>query len=188
MCDVINASMGFGLLDRTCTRCGRDHGTTRSLVFQRLLNDVLEMQANTLFVAAAGNASRPEPVYPARYRSALCVAATNGSGDVATFSNTGAVDEEGLVKDYFVMAPGGDRHDSTTGRGSDVYLASFKGRDWRGTSFSTAYVSGILADYRNRTGTGPRSTEFTSLLGAADTGAVAGYSRAVHGAGEARRI
>ena len=29
-CDIINASMGFGLKDRNCAKCGRDFGTGRS--------------------------------------------------------------------------------------------------------------------------------------------------------------
>jgi len=187
-CDVVNASVGFGLRDRSCAICGRDYGTTRARVFERLLQETLDLRPETTFVAAAGNASANEPAYPARIANAICVASTDGSGEVSTFSNRGAVDQDGNPHGAFVLAPGGDRLDTATGLGADRYVASYLGTDWRGTSFAAAYVSGILADHLTYQGRLARQSLAASLVSAADSAVIHRYNAQDHGAGEAKRL
>jgi hypothetical protein len=183
-CQVINASIGFGLLDRDCVICGREYGTNRSLIFERLLGSLLAIDTNLVFVAAAGNQAKGEVVYPGRYPHAVCVGATDDAGTPSTFSNYGAVDHEGNPHPAVVFAPGGDRH--RNGAGSDQYVADHLGRSWRGTSFATAYVTGIVAAYLAASPGDDRATVLDGLRRAADPAKVQGYAAADHGAGLAQ--
>jgi hypothetical protein len=183
-CQVINASIGFGLLDRDCVICGREYGTNRSLIFERLLGSLLAIDTNLVFVAAAGNQAKGEVVYPGRYPHAVCVGATDDAGTPSTFSNYGAVDHEGNPHPAVVFAPGGDRH--RNGAGSDQYVADHLGRSWRGTSFATAYVTGIVAAHLAASPGDDRATVLDGLRRAADPAKVQGYAAADHGAGLAQ--
>jgi thermitase len=81
-----------------------------------------------IITAAAGNDGDQSPVYPAYYENCLAVAATNQDDNLATLSNYGDwVD---------VAAPGYDIY-STLPNNSYGYKT--------GTSFATAYVSGMAA-------------------------------------------
>ena len=89
-------------------------------------------QANTLFVAAAGNESNnndSNPTYPATYDvpNVLSVAAIDNRGQIASFSNYGK-------SKVHVGAPGVNVYSSITGTGYD---------SWSGTSMATPHVSGM---------------------------------------------
>jgi hypothetical protein len=183
-CQVINASIGFGLLDRDCVVCGREYGTNRSLIFERLLGSLLAIDTNLVFVAAAGNQASNRVVYPGRYPHAVCVGATDDVGTPSTFSNHGAVDHEGNPHPTVVFAPGGDRQHN--GTGSDQYVADYLGRSWRGTSFATAYVTGIVAAHLVANPGEDRDTVLDGLRRAADPAKVTGYTASDHGAGLAQ--
>jgi len=144
-CDVLNASVGFGLADRTCNQCRRDWGTTRSQVFHRFLESLLDIHPNLVYIGAAGNQSMDRPCYPARFSQAVCVGSINGNGDLSSFSNWGNFDQDDQRHPCFLLAPGGDR--SVGAQGTDAYVASYLNLAWRGTSFAAAYVTGLVADY-----------------------------------------
>lgn len=102
---------------------------------QAELDAIRALSANgILFVAAAGNDGSNNdtfPVYPANYQSpnVISVAASNGGGTRASFSNSGA----GTVQ---VTAPG-EHILSTTPRNTYDFFS--------GTSMATPYVSGSAA-------------------------------------------
>jgi hypothetical protein len=185
-CDIVNASLGFGLKDRSCATCGRDFGTSRSFVFERLLHHLLGAYPNLTYVGAAGNQSAGRPCYPARFSPTICVASTDVNGRLSTFSNYGEYDENDNPHPCLVLAPGGDRLSS--GSGADVYVASYSNRDWRGTSFATAYVSGLISEHRTRTGGRSRDQVIAELKVAAMPAMVPGYLRSDHGSGFAQRL
>jgi len=89
---------------------------------------------NGLFIAAAGNAASNNdlhPIYPASYGSdnIISVAATDQNGELAQFSNYGAVSVD-------IAAPG-ERIFSTSLRGEYSYMS--------GTSMSAPHVAGAAA-------------------------------------------
>ncbi|UOF00374.1 S8 family serine peptidase [Bdellovibrio reynosensis] len=89
-------------------------------------------QANTLFVAAAGNESNnndANPTYPATYDVAniVSVAAVDNRGQIASFSNYGKTK-------VHVGAPGVNVYSSIKGGGYD---------SWSGTSMAAPHVSGM---------------------------------------------
>lgn len=185
-CRVVNASLGFGLHDRACGRCGRDYHSTRSLVFERTMWALTEQRPDLVFVGAAGNAGKDRPTYPARYPQAICVGSTNDGGFRSTFSNYGTYDHEDRPHPCLVFAPGGDRQDG--GTGGDEYVASFLGRDWRGTSFSAPYVTGVVAEYLGRSPTADRKSIVEALNATADRALIQDYDPSCHGAGMVQRI
>ena len=82
----------------------------------------------SIIIAAAGNDGNESPVYPAYYENCVAVAAINQDGNLAPLSNYGDwVD---------VVAPGFDIY-STLPNNDYGYKT--------GTSFATAYVSGVAA-------------------------------------------
>jgi len=185
-CDIINASIGFGLKDRNCATCGRDYGTTRSQVFYRLLESLLDIKDRLIFVGSAGNQSTSQPCYPARFTPTVCVASTDSNGALSTFSNWGNIDQDNNPHPCVILAPGGDRRKGIAG--SDEYVANYMNKDWRGTSFSAAYVSGLLADHLSQVGSHTRAGLIADLTSAASTTKVSAYSQAKHGVGLAQRI
>ncbi len=107
-----------------------------SLILEKVLEEV--NQQGTVIVAAAGNNGRgKETQYPAAYPSVIAVAASNNSGNSASYANSGDV-----------LAPGGEGncksqlHDCLT----VLNLRAGSGAAyWKGSSFSTGLVSGLAA-------------------------------------------
>jgi thermitase len=82
----------------------------------------------SVIIAAAGNDGNESPVYPAYYKNCIAVAAINQDGNLALLSNYGDwVD---------VVAPGSDIYSTLPNNGYGYKT---------GTSFATAYVSGVAA-------------------------------------------
>jgi hypothetical protein len=185
-CDIVNASTGFGLKDRNCAVCGRDYGTTRSQVFHRLLAGLLDGNDDLAYVGAAGNQGASRACYPARFSPAICVASTDGQGALSTFSNRGNYDQDDAPHPCLILAPGGNRLQA--GAGADEYVAANQGTDWRGTSFSAAYVTGLLAHRLAQSGSMTRTALISGLIGAASAGRVQAYAQSDHGAGLAQHF
>ena len=103
--------------------------------FSQALKDAMEAasrRANILFISAAGNSSNDvnaTPIYPAGFHlpAVISVAAIDETGHLAWYSNYG-------VKGVDIAAPGS--HVISTFPGNDYTYKS-------GTSFSTAYVTGL---------------------------------------------
>jgi len=79
-----------------------------------------------VFLAAAGNEPGTAPTYPAAYPESLAVTAGDGKGGVANWANSG--------KWVDIVAPGGG-------------FGTFNGERYRvtGTSYSTAFATGMMA-------------------------------------------
>ncbi len=70
--DVINLSVEYGLGDRTCPTCGRQSSSSRSAVFENILNATAKWNKRPVVVAAAGNGRAPDLAYPATFRRCYC--------------------------------------------------------------------------------------------------------------------
>jgi membrane-anchored mycosin MYCP len=95
--------------------------------------------SNVVVVAAAGNDSANSgqgPFYPAAYPGVLSVGAIGPNGSLASFSDTRTP--------VTVTAPGVDVASAYPGRFPDAYS-----QDDNGTSFATAFVSGVAALVRS---------------------------------------
>jgi hypothetical protein len=90
----------------------------------RLIQDVSNQ--GVLVVAAAGNQPVTTPVYPAAYPEVLAVTASDRPGQIASYANRGDFVD--------VMAPG----TAVVQMDNRAYLGT-------GTSYSTAYISGVAA-------------------------------------------
>jgi len=125
---ALEYALSFGVPVSSSSWGGPDTSDALKVAIQRAT------EAGHLFIAAAGNSGRSiadGTYYPCVYRQAgvLCVAATDRSDNLASFSNY-------ATKYVQIAAPGVDIYSTWTGSG---YLSSF------GTSMSTPYVSGAAA-------------------------------------------
>jgi hypothetical protein len=97
---------------------------SNSEFLHRLIQDLVSQ--GVLVIAAAGNQPGTSPVYPAAYSEVLAVTASDRQGQVAPYANRGDFVD--------VMAPG----TAVVQAGNQAYLGT-------GTSYSTAYISGVAA-------------------------------------------
>ncbi|MBN8569982.1 MAG: S8/S53 family peptidase [Ignavibacteria bacterium] len=96
---------------------------------------------NNLFIAAGGNYSKPELIWPAAANNILAVGSHNKEFELSSFSNYS-------YSANFILSPGGDKNKFTQKIES---LGKYESTEIYGTSFSTAIVSGVcslLMDYR----------------------------------------
>jgi hypothetical protein len=139
---VINISFAFGLGDRACDRCGRESGSSRSSVFEGLLEHVFPDDRGVVIVAAAGNRAQEQLSYPARFARVIAVMSLNKARQLSTFSNRGERDHRSLPHPCVVATFGGD-NEGPQPEGVGRFEAS--SRHWCGTSFAAATVSGLAA-------------------------------------------
>ena len=124
---VINLSLGW--------RINQDSLLMRQMIEQAIDNDIL-------VVAAAGNDSHDESVYPCSYTGVICVASHDINGKLSTFSNYGAhVDITAPGNNILSTYPTDKRSKSFTQDPDYEYLS--------GTSQAAPHVSAVLARLLN---------------------------------------
>jgi subtilisin family serine protease len=96
-----------------------------------------------LIIAAAGNQPTTQPVYPAAYTDVLAVTAASRQGEIAPYANRGAFID--------LLAPG-----------TSIVQVNQQAFVGTGTSYATAYISGVAAGYLARPNTTPATV--TSAL------------------------
>lgn len=179
--DVVNMSLVFGLAARDCPLCGRVSHSSRAAVFEYFIQHLTTLQSPPVLVAAAGNASKDELSYPARFGDVIAVGSVTSERRLSRFSNWGiAAHAHGPHKNRFVL-PGGDTA-APDGLGEE-FVATMRsdGKRFHGTSFAAAYASAIVAAMRLRLALGPVDL-LHALRGAADQ-TFPGYDYALHGNG-----
>lgn len=120
--DVINMSLGW----------------SKALDTKYLRQAVqIAIQRNIAVIAAAGNNSSNDTIFPCAYPNIICVGAMTNNGEIAKFSNYGG--------NVDVMAPG-DSIMSLTSRAVMPELFSIRGYDIKnGTSQASPYVAALAA-------------------------------------------
>jgi subtilisin family serine protease len=138
---VINVSLQYGFLDKACDKCGRSAGSSRSWVFQRILETLDAASPQPCIVASAGNAGVAGLAYPARFGTVIATGAVNSSKALAGFSSWGDKDHVNDPHTQYFVLPGGESQDVE-------YVAEHipTSHKYAGTSFATAYGSGVVAN------------------------------------------
>lgn len=154
--DIVNLSLAFSMSSESCRKCGRsENHSSRSIIFQLFLEDLAKNQSDTVFVAAAGNRGVDKLDFPARYSNVLAVGGLDSSGSRPAYSNFGNSGHGSTTHRNLFFAPGGGNGESVASIipkiQSGVVLPPLIPNE--GTSFSAAYVSGMLALHRSIPGT-----------------------------------
>lgn len=136
--DIVNMSLQFGHDKLDCKECGRRTSSSRSVVFEQVLELVRQHGGNPLVVAAAGNLHDAALTFPARFPNVIAVGALDAQGARARYSNYGARDNTGEHHQNLFFLPGGEPD-------SPEKAVAYAGhRSWWGTSFACAYASAII--------------------------------------------
>jgi subtilisin family serine protease len=140
--NIINMSLAFGLQDFECPRCGRRSHSSRSAVFEKLIDDL--SRQNVIVVASAGNQAEPQLSFPARFANVVAIEAITQKGKLASYTNHAATDSEGNKHNRVFVLPGGNRAIEESAKPTE-WMAVSNGEDLVGTSFAAAYASAIIA-------------------------------------------
>jgi len=149
---IVNLSLQFGLKDRICNVCGRESHSSRSLVFENMINQFAKRPYQSILVAAAGNDRDDALAFPARFGSVLAIGAITSTGELSDESNYGQQYNLPGTPDNHFVCPGGDET-----RDPPELIGSFRANDdldWHGTSFAAAYASGVVANLIAQQGAG----------------------------------
>jgi subtilisin family serine protease len=141
--NIINLSLEFGLGDLKCPQCGRVSHSTRSGLFENMIDDLMKLPDAPLIVGAAGNAGNAELSFPARYSNVVAIESVDGALNLSRFSNRSTTDHVGQAHQYVFVLPGG--RGVPQGIPSEYIGASASGAQHHGTSVAAAYASGIIA-------------------------------------------
>ena len=145
--DIANISLAFGLDDTNCPHCGRESRSSRSAVFENFISQLSgeddPNSAAPLIIAAAGNGSKTELSFPARFDNVLAIESINKAGQLSHFTNRANLNHEGKNHANVFVLPGGDK---PAGGAPTEYVGTSKaGKQYYGTSFAAAYASGLIA-------------------------------------------
>jgi hypothetical protein len=137
---VVNLSVEYGLANRNCSLCGRQSSSSRSTVFESVLDSTANWTNPPVIVAAAGNGRGTKLAYPARFSDIVAVGAVNSSKDLSAPSNSGSSDHRGNMHQNHFAAPGGDADPSR----SEYVIELANGVQYLGTSFACAFASATV--------------------------------------------
>ncbi len=181
---IVNLSLSLGFGRTSCSRCGRQSVSARTGTFEARLKELAE--SGVTVVVAAGNRSSAGLAYPSRFHSAVAVEAWSGMPPhLAPYSNWDtAHGSRGEHPNVFVCHGG----DSDANEGPALDAA---GDLIDGTSFATAYMSGVLSALWGEfstctTGCLPCRTEILMTAQTRADQSFPGYERERHGHGLAR--
>jgi subtilisin family serine protease len=150
---IINVSLSFGLQDVTCSECGHKSNLSRALthshasrstVFENVIR--LVVNAGSIVVAAAGNESRNELAYPARFNQALAISSVTSRLKRSSFSNYGTSNSDGQPHQNRFAVPGGE----TEAPAENIGSFGTDTRNMAGTSHAAAYATGVVAHFWQR--------------------------------------
>lgn len=170
--DIINLSMKFGLDDTECPSCGTLSRSVRSDAFELVAAHALASPDQVVLVAAAGNDRTGFLDFPARFGASVAVSSVNSLTEPSYFTNFDAKGAHPLL----FCAPGGDRSSTC-----NEWVAESVDRRYRGTSFATAYASGVLAAAMSSYNIS--APEAVNSWRSRANAAVSGYDRRYHGLG-----
>jgi subtilisin family serine protease len=181
--EVINLSLSFGLKNGTCGVCGRESHSSRSAVFESLLDQVATSPGAPIVVTAAGNDSANELTYPARFGSVVAIESVNQALDLSEFSNRGTTDHEGNPHDHVFVLPGGERLAKASAPAEWLGTAA-SGDEILGTSFAAAYASGLIAHHWSQAAHRKKNAaQLLAWLGAHADTSMPNYAQATYGHG-----
>jgi hypothetical protein len=139
--DIVNLSLAFGLPDIACQTCGRESHSSRSAVFENMINQLAKQ--SPILIAAAGNAKDNQLAFPARFDTMIALESINLAGQLSEFTNRGDKDQKDNDHHNVFVLPGGEKPQNSAA--TEYIGTSASGDHYYGTSFSTAYASGIVA-------------------------------------------
>jgi hypothetical protein len=180
--NIVNMSLAFGLTDWNTANCGRESQSSRSSVFETMINELADLNDGPLIVAAAGNESDYELSFPARFRKVIAVESLELSGGLSDFSNRATIDHQGDVHPNVFALPGGQQ---LNGQAPTEYVGTTaSGEQFCGTSFAAAYASGLIAAWwSSSTNTNKDHTTVLKELKANADNTIPNYDRGIHGNG-----
>ena len=182
-CKIVNISLAFGLPSWNTPTCGRESMSSRSAVFETIIDQLAGLADGPIIVAAAGNGSLTELSFPARFNTVLAVESVDFEGRSFGFFEPLDHRPRRQSAPERLCGAGGQQPrgaaSPTEPVGTDKH-----GKDVCGTSFACAYASGLLAatwsDSANAT------KDAAAMLGTLRTRAdkaFAGFGAALHGNG-----
>lgn len=175
--DVVNLSVEYGRATRNCSLCGRQSSSSRSTVFEHVIESTAAW-TNRPVIVAAGNGNATRLAYPARFANIVAVSSVNSSKSLAPPSNSGSSDHQGNPHQNHFAAPGGDSSPSNP----EYAIQLSRGTQYRGTSFACAFASAAVLTAMNALGTTHFATVLSHVRGHADH-RFTSYSSPNHGHG-----
>ena len=180
---VVNLSLHFGLENRVCKVCGRESHSSRSAVFENVIEQFSNRKRQPILVGAAGNDGLSNLDFPARYASVLAIGSINSKSELSAESNYGnQYNILGTPDNRFVSSGGDDATNPPETVGS---FGLNDGSHWHGTSFAAAYATGVVANLI--AGQDEDDTEYEAILNTlrknADSETLTNYDPDKHGHG-----
>jgi hypothetical protein len=181
--NVINLSLAFGLGTRVCPACGRQSHSSRSAVFEKMLDQLGSTTDKPIVVGAAGNDSLQSLSFPARFGTVIAIASVNKNRQLSGFTNRSTLNHEGGSHNNVFVLPGGDQV-GTALPTEYIGASSSNGRQYYGTSFAAAYASGIIARlWADSSHTTRTADQLVQHLRTHADKSIPGYAASTHGNG-----
>jgi subtilisin family serine protease len=180
--NVINLSMQFGLLDQGggCGVCGRESQSSRSAIFENMLDQLGKRTPRPIVIAAAGNYGDSSLAFPARFAEVIAIGSVTSQRTLSSNCNSGGVDQAGKPHQNHFVLPGGEKDPAKF----EAVLTSSPGKNWSGSSFATAFASGLVAQLLGTQGlTNFNFDLFLDRLRHHADARLPGYSSTTHGNG-----